>query len=108
MLRYESRLPVVAQQASGHRHGAAGIEYMDYGLAIMRRDLDRGVRPARGRAADQQRQFETETLHFTRYVDHLVERWRDQPAEADQVCLLGFGPFEDLLAWDHHTHIDHF
>ncbi len=40
-------------------------------------------------------------------MHHLVERRRDQTAQADQVRLFRFGPFEDLLAGDHDSHVDH-
>ena len=46
MLRHERWLAVVAQQAGGDGHGAAGVEHVDHGLAVVRRDLDGGV--ARG------------------------------------------------------------
>ena len=46
-------LALVAQQAGGHRHGAAGVEHVHHRLAVVRRDLDRRVRPAGGRAADR-------------------------------------------------------
>ena len=59
MLRNEFRFAVLTQQACRHRHGAAGVEDVDDRLAVMRRDFDRRVRAARGRAADEQRQLET-------------------------------------------------
>ena len=106
MLRDERRLAVVAEQAGGDRHGAAGVEHVDDRLAVVRRDLDRGVRAAGGRAADEQRQLEALALHLARHMHHLVERRRDQAAEADQVRLLGLGALEDLLAGDHHAQVD--
>ena len=84
MLRDERGLAVLAEQAGGHRHGAAGVEHVDDGLAVVRRDLDGGVRAAGGRAADEQRQLEALALHLAGHVHHLVERRRDEAAEADQ------------------------
>ncbi len=107
VLRHERRLSLVAEQAGRHRHRAAGVEHVDDRLAVVRRDLDRGVRAAGGRAADQQRQLETLPLHFAGDVHHLVERRRDQSAETDHVGLFCLGAFEDLFARHHHAHVDH-
>ena len=41
-----------------------------------------------------------------RDMDHLVERRRDEAAEADHVCLLLFGACEDLFAGDHDAKVD--
>ena len=38
--------------------------------------------------------------------DHLVERRRDEPAQADEVGLLRLGALEDLLARDHDAQVD--
>ena len=89
MLRDEVGLAVVAEEAGGDGHGAAGVEHVDDGLAVVRRDFDGGVRAAGGGAADEQRQLEALALHLPGDVDHLVERRRDEAAEADDVGLLG-------------------
>ena len=106
MLRHERRLALVAQKAGRHGHRAAGIEHVDHRLAVVRRNLDGRVRPAGGCSADEQRQLETLALHLAGHVHHLVERRRDQAAEADHVRLLRLGAFEDLFAGDHHPHVD--
>ena len=108
MLRHERRLALVAQKAGRHRHCPAGIQHVDHRLAVVRRNLDGRVRPAGGRSADEQRQLETLALHLAGHMHHLVERRRDQAAEADHVRLLRLGAFEDLFAWDHHAHVDDF
>ena len=41
-------------------------------------------------------------------MHHLVERRRNQTAQADHVRLFRLGAFEDLFARDHHAHVDHF
>ena len=107
MLRHERRLAIVAQKASGHGHCPAGIQHVDHRLAVMRCNLDRRVRPARGCPADEQRQLEALTLHLAGHVHHLVERRSDQSAESDHVRLFRPGAFEDFFAGDHHPHVDH-
>ena len=107
-LRDEVGLVLLAQQAGGHRNGAAGVEHVDDRLAVVGGDLDGGMRAAGGCAADEQRQLELQALHLAGDVHHFVERGRDEAAEPDQVGLLGFGAFEDLLRRDHDAHVDHF
>src|ERR1700722_18133435 len=107
MLDDKCRLALITEKTGGHRHRAAGIQNVDYRLAIMRRNLDCCVRPACGCPADEQRQLEALTLHFARHMHHLVERWGDKAAESDEIRLLRFGTFEDLFAGDHDPHVDH-
>ena len=85
MLVDEVGLAFVAEQAGGDGHGAAGVEDVDDGLAVVRRDLDGGVGAAGGGAADEQRQLEALALHLAGDVDHFVERRSDEAAEADDV-----------------------
>ena len=106
MLRDEGLLAVFAEKAGGDGHGAAGVENVDDGLAVVRRDFDGGVGAAGGGSADEQGQLETLALHLAGDVDHLIERGRDEAAEADEVGLLGFGAFEDFFAGDHDAHVD--
>lgn len=44
----------------------------------------------RGSTADEKRNFETQFLHFTGYVNHFVERWSDQPGKAKKISLFGY------------------
>ena len=106
MLRDEVGFAVVAQQAGGDGHGAAGVEDVDDRLAVVRRDFDGGVRAAGGGAADEQRQLEALALHLAGHVHHLVERGRDEAAEADEVGLLSLGALEDFFARDHDAQVD--
>src|SRR4029077_3578245 len=95
------------QKAGGYRNGAAGIQHVDHWLAVVWRDLDRGMRAARRPAPQQQRQLETVTLHLARHMHHLIKRRSDQPTEADHVRLFRLGAFEDLFAGDHHPQVDY-
>ncbi len=106
MLGDEVCLAVVAEEAGGDGHGAAGVEHVDDGLAVVRRDLDGGVGAAGGGSADEQRQLEALALHLVGDVDHLVERGGDEAAEADHVGLLGLGALEDFFAGDHDAEVD--
>src|SRR4029077_33055 len=108
MLYPERGLALVTEKAGGHGHRPAGIQHVDHWLAVVWCNLDGGVRPARGCPANEQRQLKPLTLHLARHVHHLVERRRDQAAESDHVRLLRLGAFEDLFAWDHYAHVDHF
>src|SRR6202022_2272229 len=56
-------------------------------LGIIWMNLDRGMDPARRRAANQERQIETFALHLGGDKAHLVERWRDETRKADRVHL---------------------
>ncbi|OPZ09737.1 MAG: hypothetical protein BWZ08_00202 [candidate division BRC1 bacterium ADurb.BinA292] len=74
--------------------------------AVLQRDLDGGVQPAGGGAADQQRQREALALHFARDMDHLVERGGDQAGQADDVDRALAGDAQEFLARNHHAQID--
>ncbi len=74
---------------------------------IVRADLHRRVHAARGGAADQKRQVEAFALHLGRDVAHLVERWRDQTRQADDIHLPLARGVEDLLGGDHDAQIEH-
>src|SRR5258708_30981149 len=108
MLLHECRFTFVAQKAGRNGHCSAGVEDVDYWLAVMRRNLDGGVTAACGCPPDQKRQLEALTFHLSSHMYHLVERRSDQPAESDHVRLFRLGAFEDLFAGDHHAHVDDF
>ena len=69
-------------------------------------DLHCGVLAAGRRAADEQRQLEGFTLHLPGNMGHLIERRRDQPAQANHVHILLAGGLQDLVAWHHHAEVD--
>src|ERR1019366_1626677 len=79
---------------------------MDHRLAVVRRNFDGGVPPARGCPTNQQRQLETLALHLLCHMHHLVERWSNQAAEPNHVCLLRLCTFENFLAGNHYPHVD--
>jgi hypothetical protein len=106
MLRHKLRLAIVAQQARRHRHRAARIQHMHHRLAVVRRNLHRRMRAARGRPANQQRQLETLPLHLARHMHHLIERRRNQPAQPDQSAFSAFARSRIFSHGDHHAHVD--
>ena len=79
---------------------ARGVEDVHRRLPVLRRDAYRGVLPRGRRASDEEREVEPAALHLLRDADHLVERRRDEPGEADDVAVLlrprrrGCGPPE--------------
>ncbi len=73
---------------------------------IGRVDAHGGVH-ARGRGpADQQRLVHPQPRHLFGDVHHLVQRRRDQPAQADHVGVLVDGGLQDLLGGRHHAQVD--
>jgi hypothetical protein len=94
-------------QGAGDADGARGVEHVGGDRAVARRDLDRGVLAAGGRAPDEQGHGHAATLHLLGDVGHLVERRGDQAREADEVDLLGGGGVEDLFARGHDPEVDH-
>ena len=79
---------------------------MNDGLGVVRRDLDGGVGAAGGCSADEQRHFEVLALHLAGDVHHLVERGRDEAAEADDVGADFFCALEDFFGGDHDAEVD--
>ena len=102
----ERRFALLVQQRGRDRHRAAGVEHMHHRLSVMLRDFHRRMRLARRRAADEERDFETGALHLFRDVHHLIERRRDESAEADQVRVLLLRASKDFVARHHHAHVD--
>ena len=103
---HEGVLAILAQETRRHRHSTARVEDVHDRLAVVRRNLDGRMRLARGRATDEQRELEAQSLHLAGDVLHLVERGRDEAAQADEVGLLRHRAIENLLAWHHHAHVD--
>ena len=58
------------------------------------------------RAANQQRYCKALTLHLFGDVDHLIQRRRDQTRQPDNIRLLLYGGFQDLVARHHHAEVD--
>ena len=61
-----------------------------------------------GCAADQQRNSKALTLHLLRHVDHLIQRRRNQPGEANQVGVNLASGFQDFIRRHHHAKVDDF
>ena len=79
---------------------------MDGGLAVLGSDLHRRVLPAGRRAADEQRQSDLPPLHLLRDKHHLVERGRDEAAQADDIGPLIDGRLQNAIARHHHAEVD--
>src|ERR1039457_345647 len=106
MLGDECGFAIVAEEAGGNWHGAAGIEHVNHRLAVVGRNFYGGMRAAGGRAADEQRQLEPLPLHLAGHVNHLVERGRDKATEADEIGFLCRGALEDFFTGNHHAEVD--
>ena len=74
-----------AQQARHDVHGTRRVDDVHDRLrSVLGRNLHRRVRAARRRAADEQRDLHLPPLHLARDEHHLVERRRDESAQANQ------------------------
>ncbi|CAM2147891.1 NAD-specific glutamate dehydrogenase [Paraburkholderia tropica] len=106
------RRAFVGQQARRHRHRARRVRHVHDRAFVVRRDLHGRVHARGGRAADQQRNLLhaeiVVALHFARDVGHLFERRRDEAGQTDDVRALDLRLRENLVARDHHAHVDHF
>ena len=98
--------PVLVHQGAGHADRPRRVGHVDDRAVVLGLDLDRGVRPRRRRAADQQRQLEPLALHLAGEVAHLLERRRDQPGQPDQVRAGLPRRVEDPAGRDHHAEVD--
>ena len=67
----------VAHQFAGDADGARGVDHVYCRAAVVGRDLDRRVGLGRGRAADQQRDFQALPRHLVGHRRHFLERRRD-------------------------------
>jgi len=95
------------QQAARYGHGPAGVEYVDgSALGVSGLHLQGGMRLGGRRSADQQGGGHAPPFHLCGYGDHLVERRRDEPTEADDVGIDALGFVQDLIGRYHHTEVD--
>jgi len=76
----EVRFQLLIEQGVHHTYGARRVEHVYSAGAIMRRDFDGGVGPARRGTTDQKRQAKSFSLHLLRDMNHFVQRWRNQTA----------------------------
>ena len=97
-----------AQQARHDVHGARRVDDVDDRLRpVLGRDLHRRMLTAGRRAADEQRNRHLPPLHLSRDEDHLVERGRDESAQADHVGASVDRGLQDAIGGDHDAEIDH-
>ncbi len=72
---------------------------------VMLGDLDGRVRGGGGGATNEQRGLEPAPLHLFGDMHHLVERWSDQPREADDIRADLDGLVQNFVAGDHHAEV---
>ena len=72
---------------------------------VMLGDFDGRVRGGSGGATDEQRNLESAAFHFFGDMHHLVERWSDQPREADDIRADLDGLVQNFVAVDHHAEV---
>jgi hypothetical protein len=101
----EARFLRGAEQVRDDVDGSRCVEHVHHGLAELGGDLDRGVLTARRGPTNEQGNREASTRHFARDEHHLVERGRDQTAQADEVGLLVDGRLQDAVHGDHDPQI---
>ena len=94
------------EEARHHVDHPRGIRHVHRAPVVGGRDLHRGVLAAGGRAADQQRPFEPALPHLLRHEHHLVERGRDEPAQAHDVRVLVDRGLQNRVAVRHHPEVD--
>ena len=102
------RLGFAVEQGTDDCHRARCVRHVNrLVVAVMLFDFHRGMGLRCRRAADEQGNVEILSLHFLRHMDHLVERRRNQSAQADHVYLFFAGGLQYPFATDHDTEIDH-
>ena len=106
VLRIERRAALRVEQVPNHADDPRRVEDVHRRLAVLGRDADRRVLPRCRRAADQERQRQPAPFHLAGDADHLVERRRDQPREADDVHVLLDRGVEDPVGRNHDAEID--
>ena len=98
-------LAVGPQQAGQQLAVLTGVGRVDDRAAVDRGDLQRGVQ-RRGRcAADDDRDAQAAPLELLADVRHLVERRRDEAAQADALRSPGDGFVDDALRLDHDAQV---
>ncbi len=94
------------EQRRHHADRPRRVEHVHGAAAVVRRDLHRRVLRAGGGAADQQRRGEALPRHLAGDVHHLVERRRDQAAQADDVGVVLPRRGQDLRRRHHDPEVD--
>ena len=83
------------------------VQHVEDTSLVERRDTHRGVHQRSRGAAHEQRQAHALSLHRFRHAAHLVQRWRYQSAQADNVHLLANSRLDNLLRRHHHPEVYH-
>ena len=96
------------QQVSRHRHATAGVEYIHHTIVILRGYFHSSVHTAGGSAAYQQRLLHATAFHFFGHMHHLIQRWRDEPAQAYEVHIFSLCGIQYLIGRHHHAQVYHF
>ena len=94
----KGRLQLRIDQVADDADSAGSIDDMDHRLLVIGRNFDRGVRFARGRAANEKRQGKSLALHLPGHVRHFVQRRRDESAQPDHIGFLFAGGLQDFFA----------
>lgn len=106
VLGEEGGAEILGEEGIADPDDEGGVDDVDDGLVEMRGDLDGGVGARGGGSADEEGLPDAALLEFLGVVDHLIERGRDESAEADDVGLVFRGGGEDAVAIDHDAEVD--
>ena len=98
--------PGRVEQARHHVDDPRGVGHVHRAPVVGGGDLHRGVLAAGRRPADQERPLQPALLHLLRHEHHLVERGRDEPAQAHDVGVLVGRRLQDGVAVHHHPEVD--
>ena len=96
-----------ADQVLRHAHRPRSVLDVHHRAGILRIDFDRRVHRRGGGPADQQRYGEALPFHLLGHVDHLVQRWGDQPGQANHIRAVFPRGVENLLRRRHDAQIHH-
>ena len=99
---------VGTQQLREYLAVAAGVRGVDHRTRVDRGDLDGRVEVRGRRAADDDRDAQRAAFEFLADVGHLVERRRDQTAQADALRAPRHRLVNDAFRFDHHAQVPDF
>jgi len=73
---------------------------------IFRRNANGGMHAGSGGATNHQRKIQVSLFHFAGYINHFIQRRRDQAAEPDNICFFSDGRFQNFVDRHHHAEIN--